>query len=138
MYTLSFAPESISQVARFYGFPVLLAEEVQVAMHLGGELLVRKAQEKTWEVFEHPTGELAGEIEEVQDSPYEVQIVSKAKYSERRERGFSGMTDSLGRYYPNDPGKPFMEPTLEENEQEVMIMIEQGVARALQRLAVGE
>lgn len=138
MFEMSFAPQSIKEIRAFYGFPVLLAEEVQVAMHLGGELLVRKAQEKTWEVFEHPSGELASEIEEVQGSPYEVQIVSKAKYSERREKGFSGMTDSLGRYYPNDIAKPFMLPTLEDNEQEVMIMIEQGVARSLQRLVMGE
>jgi hypothetical protein len=36
-------------------------------------------------------------------------------YARRREYGFSGMTDSLGRFYPDDPGKFYLTRALDSN-----------------------
>ena|SRR5450755_1678121 len=41
-------------------------------------------------------------------------VTSDLPYARRREEGFSGMTDSLGRFYPNDPGGFYMQQTLEQ------------------------
>lgn len=133
--SMSFSPASLAEIAQMYGMGVLLAEETQVALKEVAELLAEKAQAKTWEVFANPAGELAGTIVADTSSPYEAQVVVGSPYGRRREKGFSGMTDSLGRFYPYDPAKPYLEPTLEENEQAAMLIVEAATDTALERMA---
>lgn len=41
-------------------------------------------------------------------------VTSDVAWAHRREVGFSGQTDSLGRYYPNDPGGFYLQQTLQQ------------------------
>jgi len=134
MFELSFTPESLKEIVQFAGFSTLLSEEVQGTMRATGEKLAAAAQEKTWEVFANPTGTLASTIQPILESPYEIRIGSDSPYARRREYGFSGMTDSLGRFYAHDPAKPYMGPTLAENEQAILQLMDEAVQRALARM----
>lgn len=66
--------------------------------------------------FKNPTGAMEdqfyGQVTSW-DFPVIAGIVANdSPYAARRDWGFSGMTDSLGRYYPDDPGIFFMEGVL--------------------------
>jgi hypothetical protein len=134
-FSLSFSPESIAEIARFATFPVLLSNEVQSAMQQGGDLLVPAIRgAMNWQ---NPTGALEESIHPITDSPYEIQIGSDLPYARRRNWGFSGQADSLGRYYANDPGMYFMENGMQSQQQAVLQLIDAAVNRALAKLGSG-
>ena len=136
-FTLSFQPSSLAEIAQMYGLKTLLEPEVQAAMAAAGTLLANAAEANTWQVFTNPSGALASTITPVMDTPYEVQIGSDSPYARRREYGFSGKTDSLGRFFANDPAKPYMQPAFNDNEQAVLQLIEAAVGQALARMGGG-
>ncbi len=127
-------PQSLAQIAQMFGFSTFLEPEVREAMTRGSQLIAQAAQDNTWSVFENPSGALADTIEADTTSPYEAQVVVGSPYGRRRELGFSGMTDSLGRYYANDPGKPYLQPAMDSNEQAVLAMMEAAVNATLGRI----
>ena len=133
MFYMSLDERSMSEITMFYSWNVMLQPEVQQAMKDIGDMLTAKAQQNTWEVFENPSGDLAGTIHPVA-SQSEVMVEVDSPYGRRRELGFSGMTDSIGRYYPYDPGKPYLGPALENNAQEAFMMLEQAVERTFARM----
>ncbi len=67
--------------------------------------------------WQHTSGAL--ELSVLEDSqvldPWHAEIGSSRPYAARRNWGFSGMTDSLGRTYPDDPGAYYLDDTLEDN-----------------------
>lgn len=134
MFSLSFDQRSLSEIAQLAGFGVFLTEEMAQAMQQAGDLLQAAAIANTWEVFAHPTGALSGTIAPILDSPFEVQVGSDSPYARRREYGFQGMTDSLGRTFPNDVAKPYFQPALDDNEQAVLQLIDSAVERAFERI----
>lgn len=122
-FRLSFDPGSLSKITHLIGFEALLNPEITAALTQSGELLVTTAQTNTWSVFANPTGALAGSIYFYVISPMEVAVAVGVPYGRRREYGFSGMTDSLGRHFINDPGKPYLQPALDTDSplvQELM------------------
>jgi hypothetical protein len=131
---MSFDPGSLARIAELAGMGVLMDAEIAGALVESSKLLVEAAQAKTWEVFENPTGALADSIYPWIDSPHEVEVRVGVPYGRRREYGFSGMTDSLGRFYAYDPGKPYLGPTLEEHKDEVRDLIAAAVEHTLGRL----
>lgn len=132
-FSMSFSPQSISEIARFYGFKTLLEPEVQLALTQISTLLATKAQEKTWAVFMNPSGALADTIAPLTTSPYEAQVTVGSPYGHRREYSFKG-PDSLGHMFPNDPAEPYLQPTLDENEQALLVILEEAVQAALMRM----
>ncbi len=133
-FTMGFDSHSLAEIAQFYSFSVFLSEEMATAMKEAGDLVAAAAIANTWTVFAHPTGELASSIAPVLDSPFEVQIGADVPYARRREFGFSGMTASLGRFFPYDPAKPYMAPALAANEQAVMTLVEEAAIRTWARI----
>lgn len=136
MFSVTFDPHSLSQIAQLTGFEVYLSEEVQHALDQVSQMMAARAQAKTWQVFAHPTGALASTITPDRTSPFEAQVEVTSPYGRRREYGFSGHTDSLGRYYPHDPAKPYLAPTLQENQVEALGIVTEAVNRALGRVVV--
>jgi len=134
MLSMSFDDKSMKEIVAFAGFGTLLSEEVQATLKQAGELLTQAAVANTWEVFANPTGALASTIGIVVESPFEIIVGSESPYAARREYGFSGMTDSLGRYFANDPPKPYLGPALQDNQQAVLDLIDQAVEKALARV----
>lgn len=67
--------------------------------------------------FMNPTGALEGGFYQVitpGEDTLQGELVNPMAYAWRREMGFSGMTDSLGRYYANDPGIDYLWTTLND------------------------
>lgn len=132
----SMDPQSLEEIVRLVGFEALLIPEIAGGLTASGTLLVAAAQAKTWEVFKNPTGRLASTIYFYVISPKEVAVEVGSPYGQRREKGFSGMTDALGRFYPYDPAKPYLQPAMDENEGNVLHLMETAVSTALGRVAV--
>lgn len=114
-FSVSFDPESLEKLVKLEGFAALLTPEIQTVLTEAGEMLVTTARANTWSAFASPTGELADSIYFYVVSPTEVDLAVGVPYGRRRELGFSGMTDSLGRYFPNDPAKPYLAPAVESD-----------------------
>ena len=134
MLSMSFSPESMKELVAFAGFGTMLSEEVQTALKQGGQIIVDASVANTWEVFANPSGALASTLGVVVDSPFEIDVGSNSPYAARREFGYSGKTDSRGRYYANDPAKPYLQPALDDNQQSVLQLIDVAVERALNRV----
>lgn len=128
---------SLAEIVRLQGFAALLNPEITNALAQAGQLLVTAAQDNTWQVFDNPTGALADSITFYVTSPEEVAVTVGVPYGHRREMGFSGQTDSLGRYYPYDPAKPYLIPAMEQNEQAVLDLMSAAVNSALGRVVTG-
>ena len=131
-FSLSFDPQSLSEMAQFAGFSVYLSEEVQSALQQAGSILVESAQANMHWV--NPTGALEASITADASTPYEVIVGSDLPYARRREFGFTDMVDSLGRFFPYDPGAFYMLGAAEQDSQGVLVLIENAVYAALNRL----
>lgn len=127
MLDISFTPQSIAEIAKFAGMPVLISKEVQAAMERGADILIQSAQGNMH--WKNPTGALEGSIRRMSDSPYEIIVGSDLPYAARREFGFHG-ADSLGRIY-NDEGAFFLTQAMNDNEQSILILIDQAVEQAM-------
>jgi hypothetical protein len=135
-FHVGFDPGSLAELTRLEGFGALLDPQITAALTKAGELIVTTARANTWAVFANPTGQLADSIYFWVVSPTEVDIAVGVPYGRRRELGFSGMTDSIGRYYPYDPGKPYAEPAVEEDSPLIEMLISEAVYMAFGEVGV--
>src|SRR5438034_9893393 len=111
----------MASMARLFSFDLMLEEEMAPSMEEAGQLVTEAAQANTWTAFQHPTGELASKLAPVIVSPLEVGITAGAPWSWRRERGFVGMADSLGRI-GTDVAEPYAGPALDANADKVLVL----------------
>ncbi len=130
---IAFDPGSMASISRLLSFDVMLEEEMAPSMDEAGQIVTEAAQANTWTAFQHPTGPLAASIEHVMVSPMEVGISVGVPYGFRREYGFVGMTDSLGRV-GTDPAEPYAGPALDANADKVMQLMEEAIARTWIRI----
>ena len=72
--------------------------------------------------WKNPTGALEASMTQQGGSGYR-EVGSELPYSRRREFGFSGRTDSIGRFYANDPGKPYLGKAIEDNAGQIIQML---------------
>ena len=133
---IAYEPKSLKRLGNMLSVHSFLAPELSSTMRQVGDIVVAAAVANTWEVFEDPTGELASTIKAMLSGPYEVTIGSDSPYAMRRELGFMGMTDSLGRGPYDDPAKPYMQPALDDNVSQIDIMISDAVARAMANMGL--
>jgi hypothetical protein len=133
-FHIGFDPGSLSQITQLQGFSGLLDPAITQGLTEAGTLLVNTAVANTWNVFDNPTGNLASQIYFYVISPTEVAIAAGAIYSARREFGFVGKVDSLGRV-GTDRARPYMQPAVDQHEQEVAEIMEMATNRALGRIA---
>jgi hypothetical protein len=131
-FSFSFDPESIKEIAAFAGFGVLLSEEVQGAMTQGAGILIEAMRaDMHWKTGD---GTLANSLTQITDSPYEVQVGSDDPKAARRNWGFSGKTDSLGRYYANDPGAFYAEHGMAASSQQILTLMDAAMNKAMSRM----
>lgn len=135
-WSIGFDPQSLQELVRLQGFSALLNPEITAALTKAGQVLVGAAQANTWQVFANPTGQLADSIYFYVVSPMEVAVAVGVPYGRRREYGFSGMTDSLGRFYANDPARPYLTPAVDDNQAQITALMEQAVNNALGRVVM--
>jgi len=125
---IQFDPSSMASIARLLSFDLMLEEEMAPSMEEAGQIVTEAAQANTWTAFQNPIGKLAGSIEPVIVSPMEVGISVGVPYGFRREYGFVGMTDSLGRV-GTDPAEPYAGPALDANADKVMELMDLAIER---------
>jgi hypothetical protein len=98
----------IAQIARATGH---WHQDAQLGAILVGKVIAGMIPSYTH--WQNGTGTLDGSFT-VAARPYGAEAGSDLPYSRRREFGFSGRTDSLGRYYANDPGAFYMQAVLQD------------------------
>lgn len=135
MFSMSFDPQSLKEIAQFAGFPVLLSEEVQQAEQELGDLIIQKTHDNAMSRFATNTpGGLADSFFNLEQSPYELEVGSDKPYAHRLDAGFDG-ADSLGRVYHNDPTLFFSDAITEvETSGEGMEILQAAVYKALDRM----
>lgn len=134
-FHIGFDPGSLETLTRLAGFEALLAPEIVEALAWSGSLLVDTARANTWTAFQNPTGATADSIGFQVLSPTEVAVTAGTPQSRRLEYGFSGMNDALGRFYPNWPAEPYLQPAVDEDKDVIAARMELAVYNALGRIA---
>lgn len=97
-------PASIRAIARFEDWELRLFPLMMEAERQNVADIKRLAQNEMWAGFQNPTGALENNFGTYVYGPYEAEVENDMPYAVRRNYGFSGKTDALGRYYANDPG----------------------------------
>jgi len=136
LFSIAFDASSLQVIERLLKFDATLDAELGPSLEASAIAVRDTAIANTWQVFQNPTGVLAGTIQYILDSPTQVEIGSDSPYARRREEGFSGMTDSRGRYYANDPAKPYLGPALESNMGMIEANTQAAVAAAIARMGI--
>jgi len=131
-FKFAFDADSLAKIQQFSDWQPMLEEELLKAHDKADSLIQYQAKK----VVPYQSGELASHFGVEVDSPYQSSVFNDSPYAWRRERGFSGMTDSLGRYYPNDPGTLYMGITLQLTKKKVGEIFGLALDSALARLGV--
>lgn len=113
----------------FEGFLTQAGLDSLRALHMSAEHFM-------WTTFMNPTGPLEESLMEQMTSPYEGWMGADSPYGRRRDWGFSGMTDSLGRYYPNDPGIYYLEHAIDDMTPEIIGYYQRAFYQALAAMGV--
>lgn len=135
MLSMAFDADSMKQLVQFYGFPVILSQEVQQAEAQIGASLIQKIQANAQARFKtNSPGGLAESFYFVSDSAFEKEVRTDKPYSWRMDQGFHG-ADSLGRVYDQD-GTLFASDALDEiaASGEGMGILEQAAETAWARI----
>lgn len=112
---LQITSNALGLVAKLAGFKEVLDAELLTATSQSLDALENEAVDYMYATFINPQGPLEGafyQVIEMGASSIEGRLINPSPAAWRRERGFSGMTDSLGRFYPHDPGIAYMEHSL--------------------------
>lgn len=137
LFSMGFDPGSLAKIVELAGMGVLLDEEIASVLVWAADLVTTTAQTNTWTAFQHPTGATAESIYPLVFSPSEIEVIVEAPQGRRLEYGFSGMTDSLGRFFPYWPAEPYLGPALEEDTPLIQERLAYAVGNVLARVAGG-
>lgn len=97
-------PASLDRLHGFANYERFLEPALLKAMESGISMLQAGASDYMWSHFKNPTGTTEDDSWEVDvRGPYLAILGNTAPQARRLEYGFSGMTDALGRYYPEWP-----------------------------------
>jgi hypothetical protein len=127
--SIAFDTESLGNIAKLAQLGSFIESEMAPTLQKIGDDVAYDAIINTWAVFAHPNGVLADTITAILADPMTIEVGSNSSYAARREFGFSG-TDSLGRTFTNDPAKPYLEPALTANEDEILQAMGNTIAEA--------
>jgi len=103
---------SLATLHSFANYETVLEPALSNAMESGISMIQAYATDFMYSHFRNPTGAMESAWDAEVQSPYLAILGNTAPYSQRRNYGFSNMTDSLGRYYAHDPGIGWAELTL--------------------------
>lgn len=133
--TLSLDPDSLQIISDFQNsnFKPLLESNLTTAMNYAVSTVMDSMRSNMDAGFMNPQGPLEDSMTP-NVTPYLSTITMGEPYDWRREEGFSGMTDSLGRFYPNDPGIHYASKTLSQNKT----TISDAFSNAIGQTAIGQ
>lgn len=111
---LAFQPNLLGVLAQFSQFDATLKKYLATATERGASYILDKGVAN--QHWQNPRPVLQDSFGVVMLDYKSALIGSPEPHARRREFGFTGMTDSLGRFYPHDPGAFFMtEAIADEN-----------------------
>ncbi len=114
---LSFQPDLLGVMSQLNEFQGTLTKHLAIATEKAAGVIGDQQVAEMWMNFQNPTGNLADSVGVQMSSEYLAYIGPEGvPYAWRRDRGFSGMTDRLGRYYPHDPGIFYAEYSISDPE----------------------
>jgi len=128
---VAFDAASLAAVARLAAFDGYFAMRMMDAGNASLERLEVNAQDYMWSTFMNPTGPLEDSLERQMFSPWMGHVATNMPYSRRRNWGFSGMTDSLGRFYPHDPGIEYMEQSIDISTPDIIGYYKTGIEQTI-------
>lgn len=112
--------------------PATLERAVELAQTTVTTAIQKNAQANMQAGFQHnSSGGLSDTLQSGFTSTTESFVGSALPYARRREYGFSGQTDVLGRYYPNDPGIAYLSHAVADHLDEYQALFEQSLTIAL-------
>jgi hypothetical protein len=119
-FTVAFTPDTMLRIARLAAVAPVFEAYYLTAMNACVNKVADEARQRA-PVNTRPGqggGTLRRGIQGHTRSPWvgEVGVSNAVPYARRREYGFSGMTDALGRYYPYDPGAFYLTNGLKASE----------------------
>jgi len=129
MLTIAWDPSSLGWISHLPSFQPVLSSYISQELLEIGDMLQVAMDAKTWEVFANPEGTLADSIKPFLEGPLTLIIDVEVPYAWRMEMGFFGK-DSLGRLYAEE-GKPYAEPSLQDNETMILQMLNLAAAEAI-------
>ncbi len=135
-FTVELTPESIAALAKVDRTGIRLEHEIDAAMDATEQdMLTEIPYQQHWT---NSSGALEGSFDSVPTYNFTKntstnirEIGSDLPYARRREFGFSGMEDSLGRLYAVDPGGFYMDRSVEYIGPIFRDNIEAAVERAM-------
>lgn len=127
---ISIPPADMAKVVALANFGPIFEGQLWLAGYDSLQELQDAATAVMWAQFKNPMGQLEDSLQKQMLTPYVGEMGSPLPYSARRNWGFSGMTDSLGRYYASDPGIEYMEITIAVSTQPIMYRYAMGVGEA--------
>lgn len=138
-YEMTLDPASVARIARLVQADVRMREFYLAAMRYSVSLVLGKAQANAADGrFVNPTGNLLQNITGYVAS-WDVGVVGVTRsvpYARRREFGFTGRTDSLGRHYTNDPGAFYLRDALTDSQPEIATAFGAATTLAIRNIAL--
>lgn len=112
---IGFDPASAARAKNLLQFRAALDQRLLVAHKESLGYLETEAQTYMWSEFKDPQGPLENAFEQEVYGPGLSELSNWSPYAFRRNYGFVGMTDSLGRFYRDDFGIAYMEYAIKES-----------------------
>jgi hypothetical protein len=104
---ITVSPNILQLIKKFVGFQARLELRLEEAsLPTAVELVAQVEGAQHWM---NSTGYLENSFSYHETSLNYYEVTSDVPYARRRDYGFSGMTDALGRTYPDDPGTHYAE-----------------------------
>jgi hypothetical protein len=126
MFSISWSPESLKQIAQLVGMAGMLTPAIQQALSKGADTIIKASQDNMpW-----GPGPLYDSMQKMSASPWEIDIGSDLPYAHRREFSFKG-PDRLGRMFPNDPAAFFLTDALAAHQDDILELLQQGIEATL-------
>lgn len=128
--------EGLEKLQKLQNWQPVLEEWLTIAERLSLRDLKEEAKSET--LFMHPTGKLESRFLEPLYSTslptISGAVTNDSPYAFRREYGFSGQSDAIGRFYKSDPGTFFMARSLIHEYDDVRARFNWAVKKALKEL----
>jgi hypothetical protein len=132
---IDYDPASLAKIKNILGFNTALLAELEKAMADSLRDLRYHAESYMYAEFQNPEGRLEDAFEEHVYGPFTSELINPLPYAWRRNEGFTGMTDSIGRTYSYDPGIRYMQEAIDAGYDDVQLNFEVALDNALR--AVG-
>src|SRR6185503_7194419 len=116
---ISFQPDLIGVMSQFSQFEGILKKHLATATEKSAGAIGDMQVTLMWAQFHDPQGPLEDSVSVRMQSEYLAWIgpdpsEAASVYAARRDRGFSGMTDAAGRFFPHDPGIYYAEDSIKD------------------------